>query len=214
MPLLASEVIAEARKVYLNDPDGEQFPDAAMLPMLSKAYTELRNELEINSASEVIEVSAVIDVAAGASVLTLPSDFLSAIKLEEKADGSSDPFTEVELIEQEPGEDPGVDGIIYWIIRENDIKINTPLTARDVRLTYYKSLVDITGTSTAIPILSSKSFLAARSAELAARFLGNNMTLSQVIALDAAAALSVLIRTSVKKSQSFSVRRRRFRAGR
>lgn len=213
MPLLASEVLDEARKVYLNDPDAEKFDNTALLPLLSKAYDELQNELNINTAKEVEEVSSLISVLAASTTLTLPSDYVSPIKLEERPAGSSESFIEVDKISELPDQEAAREEISYWIDRENEIKLGAPTTNREVRFTYVKSLTPITGTGTSIPIIGSKTFLAARTAELAARFVGHNTTLSMQIAVDSENAKSLLTRTSVKNSQRFSVRRRRFRAG-
>lgn len=212
MTVLASAVMAEAA-VLLNDASQTLFTNTVLLPLLSKSNDELERELILNGIQVVKKVSAKFDIAAGTSTITLPTDFLAAIYLEEKADNAANSeyskMTEVT-------DDPRVQESIYlnyWWFKTGAINFTPALTARDLQMTYFRILTPMASASTAIDIDSSKTYLAARVAELAAGHIGENPDRASVLNTDAQYALDKLIRVFVKRQQSTnSTRRRPYRA--
>ncbi len=202
MPLLAEEVLDEARNVYLNDPNADVYDNATLLSYLSVAYDELQRELEDNQTQHLIEESLPVTVTAGSTSLTLPSDFISPIRLIDR-----DTEQEIGQVASIYGID-SQDIIAAWEYRENAINLVAPTTNRSVQLYYYKSLTPITSISTAIPILNSKTFLSARTAALAARFLGRNQAVALECDVIAGAARTKLVGVAVKQNQGFPTSRK------
>lgn len=206
--MTANDVIVEAQKVYLNDASGTLYTSASLLPFLTAAYDELHEEIEGASASNLKEVSSAISVTALATTLTLPSDFVKPIKLEERAvGGADDSWIPMEEMDFEPTtlQDST---LRYWVYREDEIKFVGATVNRQVKLYYWKSLTAITATSTAIPVIGSKRFLALRMAALAATYIGQNPVLGDRLDTKAQLALEKFKSNQAKNRQGMPVRRK------
>lgn len=209
MSVLASAIMDESRQVFLNDAGSKLYTNTVLLPFLSRAFSELQQKLEVANAPQLIEISAPITVTTGDTVLLLPNDFVFPIKLEERTAGSSDdyvPMTKTYL------DIPATTGNItlgYWTFREDEIKVRPANIDVEVKLTYYK-LLTIIGENTSITIPRSINFLSARTAALAAKYIGQNLALSHEIMVDAADSFQDLKTATVKTSQSEPVRRMPF----
>ena len=99
-----------------------------------------------------------------------------------------------------------------WAWLEGEIKLNGATGTTLVRIRYFKSLTAPTGGASTLAILDSETFLAARTASLAAAVIGANLEKAAVLQQDASAALANLLSTAVKGRQNQPVRRRKFRA--
>lgn len=210
--MLASEVLTHAAKVYLNDSAQVTWTNVVLLPMLTQAVLELEGVLRVNGIDYQRKVTALpIDVAIDAVTLAqYPTDFISPIELRERADLStgewSDPITEVEDI------DPNIQnetGIICWAFVNNLINFNPPQTAREILLTYTASLTSVTAVSSIIDIPQSKSYLAVKTAELAARNIGNNPTKADALVGKVGVEEDKLIAAMVKDDQGVGGTRRK-----
>lgn len=203
MPL-ASTIHDEAASL-LNDTSKQLYTNAVQLPYLKSAWNKLQLKLQENGIPVMREESAVIDVAATSTTISLPSDFLQPIKVEERPDGSSDLYEDVSEVDDIPEMDP-VDEVRYWTWREETMQINPPSTAREVKLTYWKSLNPVTGDSSNLNVLNSTEYLANKTAALCARFIGENPVRADALEIEAAIALNALVNIEVKKLQSIAVR--------
>lgn len=216
MSVTAAQPLAEAQ-VLLNDPSKINYTDAKLIPLMQKAYAELQTKMMLNGLPVMKEqTSAPIDVAANVAALSdgagLPSDLIYPIEVSERGDGSTGLFSEMTEQEWEPNLNPGPE-LLYWNWREEEIKFLPATTAREVRIRYMKGLTRITATSTVLGVNNSTTFLAARTAALAAWVIGRNQTHAATLQEDAKDALDDLIAVLAKRSQGLGIRRRvsRFR---
>jgi hypothetical protein len=209
MPL-ASDIMDQAA-AQLNDASKTIYSYAVQLPFLKSAWNKLQLELIANGIDVTREVSAVIDVAANSTYVTTPSDMIQPIIVRERADGTSDLFVEVEEVDDIPEIDQ-VDEIIYWSWREEVLYINSPATAREVKVTYKKSLNPATGSSSTLNVLNSTEYLACMTASLCARYIGENPTRAAELYAEAELAKDLLLRSEVNTRQSGPVRPRSYGA--
>jgi len=210
MAYTAQDPVTEA-KALLNDPNGHIYPDDRVLPLLQKAYRELQQKFMLNGVVVLKEVSADIPVTAGTVLLGdgsgLPSDFVSPIELEERSLNSSELFQSMKQLDWEPNAHQGP-SLHVWNFREEEIKFLGATSDREIRLKYYKGLTRITSLSTPIPVIGAVTFLAARTAAIAAYVIGENGPRSEALNGDAGMALHELLAMHVKQRQSLPIRRR------
>ena len=209
MPLLASEVMDESAKVYLNDSTRIRWPDTILLPYLRSAIGELQNELESNDLPPIYEISAVIPVLGGSTVLTLPVDFVFPVALSERAPNGTT-FQGMTEVTWEPDTPPSAE-LRYWSFRENIIHLLGATGNREVKLKYLRSLNAIATENSIIEIANAKGFLAARTAGLASQF-GGAATARATNANDRAEYFKRLVLAAiVKRLQDRPVRRRGYK---
>lgn len=212
---ITAATILTGVKPLLNDPQGIIYSDAALLPLLSKAYKELQARLSRAGMGVSKEVSAVVPVNTGVVALGdgsgLPSGFLYPIELKEAARGA--PLKEFFLMTESSWEETTemVAELQTWSWREEEIKFKGAMTNRDILIRFMKGLTEVTATTTPIVILNSELFLEARTASIAAAVLGENYTRAQVLNADAEQWYDVLVGTLVKRGQRIPTRRRRTR---
>jgi len=204
----ASVAFNEARAL-LNDVAATLFTDAVLLPSLQKAHRELQVLLWENGLSVIKEVTAVIDVAIGATSLgaSLPADILEPKTLQERADGSTseDDWVNVSETDNLPRVDPTT-RISYWAWREEVIEFIAPTTAREVKLRYLKGLTVPTSGSSAIGLIFGELYLGPRLASIAVQTLGNTTRASELID-DAAFWIPKILAANVKRGQAIPTRR-------
>lgn len=210
MAITAQEPMTEC-KALLNDPDGNIYPDARVIPFMQKAYRELQTKMMLNGLPVMKETSTDIPVAAGTLFLGdgagLPTDFVYPIELHERPLNA---VTYFETMKELPWEGDYVSSerLLYWNWREEEIKFAGATTNREVRVRYMKGLTRITGVASVLAINNAVSFLAVRTASLAARFLGSNPSRADSLDGDAGMALSDLLGILVKREQGLGIRRR------
>jgi hypothetical protein len=146
-------------------------------------------------------------VAANAIEVTLPSDTVLPIELGERANNTTDLFSGVEEVDDIPEMDQ-LEYIAYWTWREEHLYINSPSTAREVKLKYWKSLAAITGDSSSISVLNSTEYLANKTAALCARYIGENPTRADALDGEAERALHMMLAVEAKSKQNRPVRPR------
>jgi hypothetical protein len=174
--------MAEAAKAFLNDAGRDLYSDGVLLPQLQAANQELEQILEAFGSRIETKVSTAIDVAALATTVTLPSDFLMPIELWERADGSTSEADWTPMTEQSD-----LVGFMqlptlgFWSFYNNNINLVGATTAREVLLKYERSLASISGSNSPIDVDKFKRYLSRKTAELAARYIGMNSTLADEI---------------------------------
>lgn len=219
MPL-ASVALDEAR-VLLNDAGAKLYKNTILLPVLRKAYRELQQKLADNGISTSREQSDDIDIPAGtvsivfgamAPAPAIPTNLLYPIALQEKKDGEDDTkfigMSERPWIENQTPEER----IRSWSWREDSIFLGTSNIDNVVRIRFWGSLEAIDDETFDIPILDCETFLAARTAAIAAFAIGGAPDRAALIQSDADDALVTLISRNVKNRQALPVRRRPFKA--
>ena len=208
MPLLASDVMDEAAAVYLNDAAKSRWPYTVLLPYLRSALGELQAHLESNDLPPLHEIAATITVLANATELTLPSDFVFPMYLEERAVGETR-FEPMAEISWEPDADRE-SKLNNWVFREGKIQFLGATSTREVRLRYLRSLSSVTASNSVIEIANAKQFLAARTAALASTFGGSATARGGTAGAAAGEFLRLLISSLTKRLQDRPVRRRRY----
>ena len=212
MAVTAADALTEC-KFLLNDPSGNIYPDDRLLPLMQKAYRELQTKLLLNGLSVVKEYTTgtPIPVPAGTILLGdgtgLPTDLVYPIELWERPAGSTQLFEEMTERAWEPEIRPG-STLIYWDWREEEIKFVGATTNREVRIKFMKGLARITSAASPITVNNATTWLAARTAAIAAFVLGSNPTRAEGLNGDAGQALKDLLRYLVKRQQGLPVRRR------
>lgn len=216
MALLAGTVITEIQGL-LNDPTGSIYPQQALFPILNKSYRELQGKLNALGISTSKEVLATISLLAGVKVLDdgagLPTDFLMPIELGERLYGSQDKFARMEESEWEPDAKQGT-SLQVWSFREESIKFVGATTDREIFMRYYKSLGALSDVNTPIMINDSQTWLAQRTASLAALLIGGNNTRAEALITDLYGVNGPwedFKAIHIKKMQAIPVRRRRTR---
>lgn len=211
MPSTAGTVITRAA-AHLNDPSQLSYTTAVLLPFLNMAIDELGEELGVYELSPLKKDSITILIDSGDVQLDeMPVDFVEAIRLLERAQGSSDRWrevTEVAEIDDNFSVDTSTE-ILQWTIRNTTIRINPPSSDREVQLEYIHGLTEAGSADTAIDIEISRRFLALVTARNAARDLGNAPNKAASFEPDIDRARDRLTRRLQKNSQStMGVRRR------
>jgi hypothetical protein len=210
--MLASEVMDEAAAL-MNDAQKFTWGYTQLLPYLRRAYGTMELHLFLNGVRDLKEVSAVLQVTALSPTVTLlPTDFVQAISMEERASGSTDVFFPV--VESDWEQDLKSDSILYWNWRESGLKINPPNVNREIRLKYRKGLTPILGENTNITILLSKPYLSAKTAANASAFGAANAERAAILNSEANSELSMLINSEIRNQQGVSFRRRGYGAAR
>lgn len=204
---LASVALQEAR-VLLNDANASLFTDTVLLPFLQKAYRELLLKLDTRQSDTQDEISSAILVTAGATSVTLPADLIRPTKLEEKAVGASDDDY-IEMSEQEWEENiQTIEILRYWAWREEAIRVPGATVDRSVRIFYVKSLTAPVNGASQLNIGRAETFLATRTAALAARYIQQDMVRAEMLDEDTGASLKDYFTAEVRSKQGKPTRRR------
>lgn len=217
MPTYTGHDIADtARNVYLNRAG---LSDTALLPVINTVYEGLQQILIEHGAPLFKTKFAPITVAALATSIPfgtgiageLPNDFVSPLKLWERAVGQTD-VDYVEMIEKsEPPFSAQTNELIYWSWNEEAIRLLGATSIRQVRILGYKMLPLLAEQNDIISISYAKGYLAAATAAQAALSLSHNPTLAARLDIIAASKLEKMISRYVKKDQSLPIRRRGYR---
>jgi hypothetical protein len=218
MPSAALVVFDEAR-LLLNDTAAKLYTDAKLLPCLQKAYRELQQNLKDNGVSSAREQDVPLTITAGLTVLDytsgppdLPANLLYPIMLHEKYVGDADiNYIRMQETTWTPDASPET-RLLYWSWRNSTLQFVGATGDIEIRIRYWGGLAPIVDNTTIIPIEDSETFLAARTAAIAAATIGAMPTKADLLQEDAVQALNILLSTAVKNRQSLPVRRRPFRS--
>lgn len=208
--MLASEVTAQAA-LLLNDPSQLLWTNTKLLPCLTKANEELELELEIYQIPVQRQVaSPVTSVEIGDTELDeYPTDFIEPIKMFERALGSSDGWGEVKEFSDVDANLTTNARIIQWTYRNLKIYINPPTSDREIYLLYTRGLTAVTVAGSTIEVPQAKTYLSARTAQIAALNLGNSPTKSMSLQPDVDKSLDRILRRLGKNKQGVGGSRRK-----
>ncbi len=205
-----SDVITESRALLNATAATNMFTEAQLLPLFKKAYDELQDLLQLADIPVIWEDTVVNPVAIGVTTLTLPSNFFSPIELHEKDVGQTDDnYTLMQRVMWLP-DAISAPTLTWWEYREQAINFIAATSARVVRLRYYKALPTITAGGDTVGVNNAKTFLASRTAALAAFTIGEDNERAAALQEDANLSLDRIKRLSVKNSQELRTRRRPF----
>lgn len=214
-PFLASDVM-DAAAALLNDTSKSLFTYTAQLPHLRHANQHLENLMIVNGVSIQRQVSVVMTVNSSTSNIDLslnvgyPSDMLVPIRAWEK--GAENTFTLMDEREWEPETDPRI-SFGVWIFRNNKIYLPPTTATRSIKIDYWRQLGAIVSQGDNEEIAGSQTYLAAKTAELCARYIGqNNDIANDLITFEVAPAQDLLERMYIKNNQGNRARRRRFKS--
>lgn len=217
MPTYTGHEIADiARNVYLNRAG---LSDTALLPVINTVYEGLQQILIEHGAPIFKTKFAPITVAALATSIPygtgiageLPNNFVSPIKLWERAVGQTD-LDYVEMIEKSELPFANQTGeLIYWSWDEEAIKLVGATSIRQVLISGYKMLPLLAEEKDTVAISYAKDYLAAATAAQAALSLSHNPTLAARIDAIATTKLEKMLSRYVKKDQSLPIRRKGYR---
>lgn len=206
MPTLVSDLLKDSAAL-LNDYNQTLYTSDVLLPFLRRALRELQRESQIYDLPLTAEVSTNILVPGGTKVLATPADFLTPLTIFERSvGGSSNDWVPMEKKDDEPDAEL-VNDLKFWAFREDEIKLSGCTQDREVRLTYNKSLIVVNSISASISINDSDDFLMTRTAEHAARFIGENPQRADVLKVEADIFLNKYSVIQNKTNQSRAVRR-------
>jgi hypothetical protein len=208
--MIASDVLAQTA-VLLNDASQAVWTNTVLLPCLTKASEELERLLEANQITILDQVeSPVVSVEVGDTELDeYPTDLIQPITLYERRLSSSDDWVEVTQVKKIDKNLDNESSVIEWCWRNLKIYINPPTTDREVYLDYTRSLTAVSVAGSTIEIRQSKTWLAVRTAQIAAANLGNNPTKAESLNGDLEEAKDLLLRTLVNNTSSVEGARRR-----
>ena len=200
----------------LNDTALALFTYAAQLPYLRRANEFLENLLISNGISVQLQNSTTVSVLVSANNIDLgtmtgyPSDMLLPIRLWERSNSSQN-FVLMTERELEPSYTP-VSTLGIWEFRNNTIYVPGINATAQVKIDYWRQLSAITSSSSNEEVGGSKSYLEARTAELCARYIGQNAEIADsLLNNEVIPAQDMLERIYIKNSQGSRSRRRPFR---
>jgi hypothetical protein len=208
--MLASVVMDRARAA-LNDRQGQLFTNDVLLPFVNNAWEDLQSEMQNNGLPTVYETSAVLSIPAGAIVVStastppLPTDIIEPRNVYEKLSSETRWIPMKEYNDLLPSTQGNRLGLWQW--RDDELRLVGSTVATQLLIEYTKSLIDITGPNTVIPLNAAKLFLAYKTAAEAASDIGQNGTRASSLSLRAEVEKSKFISIRVKGTQGVSTRR-------
>ena len=226
MPVTVSSILSEAR-FMLNDVAGTLYGDAALLPAVRKAYEEFESWAESYNLQlvkkdtgdiipQTVEGNYVVMRYTGDGAATnpqFPADFRIPIRVWEKAVGEDRAFY-VQMEESEfrsvVNTQAGRETYGYWMFDGKTLylpKISTP-SSRNILIQYIGSTLTFTDQNSTLYDIHFKTHLAARTAALAAMYIGQNETRAAAAQDDSNQALDRIVEALVRKNQgAFGIRR-------
>lgn len=182
VPVLLAGTVMDQAAAILNDVAKNLYSYTVQLPYIKKANEDLEQTLLVYGVTIQFKKSAAITVSAGATTLVLPSDFLVPISLWERASGSTNEDDYVEMDERDWEENTQAQSTLtQWSFRENGINLVPSTANREVKLYYDKMLTVVNSENSTEDSILFKSFLAAKTAEYCARFIGMNKVMADEI---------------------------------
>jgi hypothetical protein len=205
----------------LNDFGKTMYTFEVQLPYLRTANDELQEIMESNNIQTTNKTSTGLVVPTGATSIGaggpigLPSDLIEIERLLERTAGSSEGFVEMTRVTFLPQYTSPTAYLTYWVWQNQVIKfIGVGATGpREIKLEYIaRTMPPIENSDSEIKLINAISFLAYRTAALAAQFSGENKTRSDDLNTMAQFALERFLQINTKSKQSIFVRRRPFMA--
>lgn len=222
MPVLISDALAESRSM-LNDVAATKYTNAVLLPFIRKAYEEFQSWADAYNLQTVKRSTPLIpgaNTVGNYTVISLtgttpliPPDVRIPIRIWEKANADSDSeYTLMEEREFKPIYDNQGSrttlGFWSWDGFTLFFPIVLPASQRTIRLEYLGSVVAFTDQTSTVYDVFFKTNLAARTAALAAMYIGQNETRAAACNDDANQALDRMVSVLIRQQQGFTGVRR------
>lgn len=226
MPVTVSSILSEAR-FMLNDTTATLYTDAALLPAARKAYEEFESWAESYNLQlvkkdtgditpQTVEGNYVVMRFTGDGAATnpqFPADFRIPVRIWEKENGQDRTFyAQMEEVEFRPVVGTTVSRQTYgfWMFDGKTLylpAISTP-SSRNILIQYIGSTISFTDETSTLYDIHFKTHLAARTAALAAMYIGQNESRAVAAQDDSNAALDRIVEALVRKNQgAFGTRR-------
>lgn len=210
--MLTAGDVADQAAAILNDSAKTLYTFAAQLPYLKKANEDLELLMVAAGVSVQRQTSAVLPVPSSSIDISIapPQDMFVPIRVWERLSGSTDLFVLMDEKDWEP-EILATQSLIFWAFRNNRIYFPPVSSNREIRIDYWRQLIPVSKESSTEEILLSKTYLAARTAELCARYVGENTDRADEIRdNEVLQAKDGVERVYIKNDQGNRTRRRRF----
>jgi hypothetical protein len=213
-PFSAADVMDQSA-ILLNDPVKALFSYEAQLPFLRRANEFLENLMISNGASVQRQAGTVLTVLPSTINIDLsqninyPSDMLLPIRCLE-AESASGLFSQMTEKDWEP-ELNVTSSISMWTYRNNRIYTPGVTTTRYMKIDYWRQLSVVTSEGDNQEFVASKTYLAAKTAEMCARYIGQNKDIADdLLTVEVLPAQLLLEGIYIKNSQGVRTRRMRF----
>ena len=219
----AGEVMDRAA-VLMNDRDKTDYTYDVLLPFLNTAIDELMESLTESQSSPTTQTSGAILLPKGSSAIYplesltpphYPPDLVEVQEVGERTAGTQDAFIPMTRLEF-PQAFPINSALLYWSWENQIIKFNPngANTDREIQIRYIKTEISqASGPNSIVGVIGTRSFLAYKTASLAAQFIGENQKRADELNDKAMDALERLYNIQNKGRQEISTRHRPFRAG-
>ena len=206
MAITVGDILTEARAL-LNDSAAQTYTTAVLAPFGKIAMRDLQQHFLRNNIPLIHKTDTVQTVTALAVTYPNPVDIVEPINLYERAVGSTDNFVLMLRTNWEP-EVQQTDTLRYWQWKGGVITLLGSTASRSVKLEYNRTLTDVDWTvlGTGFPP-GLDPYLAARIAELASAYIGNNPSRAASLGEKADEALELILAIDIKNLQSMPVSR-------
>ena len=206
--LTAQEVIA-ATQAIVNDVSGQHYNEQRVLPYLKLAYRKFSQKLIRNQVQYVKEAEAISTLAAGSQEISVPSDLIVPVTLDQR-ESSSDPWRPLRKHTRiQPPDAVDLSDDITWTWREGSIVLSRPIPeAREFFLRYRRSLMPLENAFSTIEVPSAELHLALATAALILEFVQHDPVAAAAARTEAEEALNDIIGIETNVKQSRPVRRR------
>lgn len=209
--------ILDRAAFFLNDVNRSYFTNSVLMNPFMVAYDDLREFLVDNNISLMNETTAAYDISTsqtdigGPTGPPLPTDFMAPYAVWEKLKGSNDDYTIMEPKNFLPKTETLVPALRYWQYSNQYIKFIGATTDRNVKIDYIaNNLLVAEDPEAMVSAFNCQSFLAYRTAALAAKYLGENESRSAELNADAGRSIENIVNMDVKSKQNIITRRRPF----
>lgn len=206
---------------FLNDQNRSLYTDTNMFPYCQSAIEKLQTELNNNSVQFVAKKSANITIPAGiksynpldgtgSTPVVALADFIAPNEVWERASGSADLFARMEEQSWEPEIFQDV-ALRYWTWRSQLIYFVGATSDREIQIKYDSGTLYIAAKGSTVGIILGKEYLAHSTAEMCARYIGENTERADTEKAKAEEARDTLISAMVNNMQGTPMRRRPYR---
>lgn len=209
------QAILDTALFYLNDTQKTLYTYATMYEPVRIASREL-NKILIAHGCEPNKVkSTAIPVPQSTTnpqTLSLPADFFLPIRMFERLQNATNDEWEP-MVEQEWESETAVQTayLRFWAFRNNAIYMIGSTGNREVLLEYFGQFTAISTENTTVDLPMAQDYLAAKTAELCARYIGMNSSFAELIAeRDTKPQYESLTDILVQNMQGLPARRRKF----
>ena len=221
---LIAGTVMDAVASLMNDTAKSVYTYTVQIPYLNMALLELREYFELNDIPVTSIRSSAISIPAGYSTIAfgavvpapaLPTDLVEPQQLWERTH-NTDPYIPMTRVETLPLSQSGtqIGQFIYYVWKAQKIEFFAANQWNDIKIDYIGEIfTPATGSSSAINVINTQSFLDYRTAALCAKYIGENESRSNELNNSAQVALDRVVGIGSKGRQSIVTRRKPFRAG-